>query len=59
MAPEFKKITVRAGGKAHPALQFANGYIMICCRCPGSQNGRLSNVAVKVADGHEAVNCRK
>ena len=64
MAQEFKKITVRAAGKAHPALQYfttegkPNGFVL-CCRCPGSQNGGLANSAVKVADGHSAANCGK
>lgn len=56
---ESKKITVRAAGKAHPAIQFADGFIMVVCSCPGSKNGKLANMAVKIADGHEVSNCRK
>ncbi len=56
---ETTKITVRAAGKCHPAIQFKDGGIMIVCRCPGSQNGSLANSARKIAEGHDAVNCRK
>ena len=59
MTAESKKITVRANGKCHPAVQHPGGAIMISCRCPNSQNGRLANVATKVADGWEKANCGK
>jgi hypothetical protein len=58
------KVTVRANGKSHPAIELfdangkSTGYI-VCCRCPGSQNGSLANSARKIAEGHEASNCRK
>ena len=55
----MKKITVRANGKCHPAVQFPEGFIMIVCRCPGSQNGTLVKKCTKVAEGHDAVNCRQ
>lgn len=58
-AQETKNVTIRAAGKCHPAIQFKDGSFMVVCRCPGSQNGRLANAAVKIADGHDAVNCRK
>jgi hypothetical protein len=51
-------ITVRANGKCHPAMRFADGFVVIQCNCPGSKNGSLANRAVKVADGHESANCR-
>lgn len=56
---ETKDITVRAAGKCHPAIQSKDGWIMVVCTCPGSKNGSLANKAVKVADGHDKVNCRK
>ena len=57
MTAELKKITVRANGKCHPAVE-QNGFIMLCCSCPGSRNGRLANCATKVADGHDKANCQ-
>ncbi len=59
-----KNVTVRASGKCHPAIEYfgadgkSNGFIVIC-NCPGSKNGSLASSARKIADGHEAVNCRK
>lgn len=55
---EPKKITVRASGKCHPALDFGYGQPMIVCSCPGSKNGSLANRATKVADGHDSANCQ-
>lgn len=52
-----EKVTVRANGKAHRALMHSRYGLMIACRCPGSQNGRLAAVARKVADGWDAANC--
>lgn len=56
---EYKKITVRANGKCHPAIEHPTYGMIVTCRCPGSQNGQLNNTARKVAEGHEQVNCRK
>lgn len=56
---ETTKITVRAYGKCHPATTDKTGYVTVVCSCPGSKNGRLASAAIKVADGHEKVNCRK
>ena len=59
MTERMKDITVSAGGKWHPAVQLSNGSILIVCKCPGSQNGRLGASAQVVAFGHELANCRK
>ncbi len=56
---EYRKITVRANGKCHPAIEYPTGFVAIVCRCPGTQNGSLIARSVKVADGHDAVTCRK
>lgn len=53
-----KKVTIRASGKCHPAI-LVDGYLMACCKCPGSNNGSLAAKATIIADGHEKVNCRK
>lgn len=64
MTNDFRKVTVRANGKCHPAVEVwvdgkKQGGVLICCNCPGSKNGSLTNKASKVSDGHEAANCRK
>lgn len=51
------KITIRANGKCHPAI-VVDGMVMVCCQCPGSQNGQLARAGRQVADGHERANCR-
>jgi hypothetical protein len=56
---ELKSITVRASGKCHPAVQTESGFVILVCTCPGSKNGKLANVATKIADGHDKANCRK
>lgn len=60
---ESKDVTIRANGKAHPAIELfdANGRstgFIPCCNCPGSKNGSLANSAKKIAEGHEKSNCR-
>ena len=55
----MKNVTIRANGKAHPAIEIAPGQYLLCCKCPGSRNGQLANQATKVAEGHEAANCNK
>jgi hypothetical protein len=55
----MKEVTIRANGKAHPAIELSPGQYLLCCKCPGSRNGQLARQATKVAEGHEAANCNK
>ena len=57
LADTQEKITVRAGGKAHPAWMHSRYGLTVACSCPGSKNGTLNNTARKVADGWEKANC--
>ena len=52
-----KQVTVRANGKAHPAIMISEDFFMIVCRCSGSKNGSLAKRAVVIAEGHEKCNC--
>lgn len=54
---ELAKVTVRASGKCHRAIVHPVYGMMISCSCPGSRNGKLESVAVKIADGWEKANC--
>lgn len=54
---EPEEVAVRASGKVHPAIKFADGSIMVCCSCPGSRSGKLNNMA-RVVGSIDLVNCR-
>lgn len=54
----LKPVTFRNGGKAHRGVLHGN-FLMACCSCPGSQNGRLTNGAVIICEGHDKSNCGK
>lgn len=54
-----KAVTFRNRGKAHRGVLFNGNFLIACCSCPGSQNGRLTNGAVIICEGHEAANCGK
>jgi len=51
-------VTFRNNGKAHRGVVIS-GELYACCRCPGSQNGRLTCNAEIICDGHEQANCGK
>lgn len=52
-----KTVTFRTNnGKAHRGVVIS-GALFACCSCPGSQNGRLTNGAVIICEGHEKANC--
>ena len=57
-AQNHKLVTFRNGGKAHRGIMFG-GFLMACCSCPGSQNGRLTNGATIICEGHDKANCGK
>ena len=51
-----QQVTFRNNGKAHRGV-VVSGFLIACCRCPGSQNGRLTCNAEIICDGHEQANC--
>ena len=51
-------VTFRNNGKAHRGVVIS-GFLLACCRCPGSQNGRLTCNAEIICEGHEQANCGK
>jgi hypothetical protein len=54
-----KIVTFRSNnGKAHRGV-LINGWLMACCSCPGSQNGRLTKDAKIICEGHDKANCGK
>jgi hypothetical protein len=53
----MKKVTFRTTGKAHRGILYESGTLHACCRCPGSQNGRLTRDARIICEGHEQANC--
>jgi len=58
MSNEDKKVTFRSnGGKAHRGVIISGRFLMVCCSCPGSQNGKLTKNAMIICDGHEKANC--
>jgi hypothetical protein len=58
MTNEAQKVTFRNNGKNHRGV-LISGSLFATCRCPGSQNGRLTNGAKIVCEGHEQANCGK
>lgn len=54
---ETKPVTFRSNnGKAHRGVLIGN-FLFACCSCPGSQNGRLTQTARIICEGHEKANC--
>jgi hypothetical protein len=52
-----KTVTFRSNnGKAHRGFMVGS-FLMACCSCPGSQNGKLTKFAKIICDGHEKANC--
>ena len=56
---ETKPVTFRNyDGKAHRGV-IISGALFACCSCPGSRNGRLTNGAKIICEGHDKANCGK
>jgi hypothetical protein len=53
-----QQVTFRNNGKAHRGVVIS-GELYACCRCPGSQNGRLTKGAKIVCEGHDQATCGK
>ena len=51
------RVTFRKTGKTHRGL-LIEGRLVASCKCPGSQNGKLTNGAVIICEGWEKANCQ-
>ena len=58
MTNEAQKVTFRNNGKNHRGV-LISGSLFATCRCTGSQNGRLTNGAKIVCEGHQQATCVK